>query len=67
MAHTAEKLNDAQLTQVAETSYESQKQDFVDEFKGRLKNSIEKGMGQVENGEHAPFDEAYKNELRSLV
>lgn len=67
MAHTIEKLNDDQLTQVAEASYEAQKQDVVEEFKGRLKGSIERGLAQVENGECAPIDDAYKNSLRSLV
>ncbi len=67
MAHIVEKIDDTQLTQVAERTYENQKQDIVDEFKCRLKNSIEKGLVQVENKEYAPFDEAYKAELRSRV
>lgn len=36
-------------------------------FKDRLGRSIERGLRQVEQGQTAPFDEAYKKELRSLV
>ena len=67
MPYTAKKLDDAQLTQIAETTYDAQKREIVDEFKGRLKNSTEKGMAQVENGNFSPFDEDYKTKLRSLI
>jgi len=67
MAQTAKKLDDAQLTQVAESSYEDQKQEIVDGLKGQLKDSIDQGMAQVENGDCAPLDDAYKKQLRSLV
>jgi len=67
MAQTIEKINDAKLTHVVESTWESQKQAAVDESKKRLKNSVEVGMAQVQDGEHAPLDEAYKKEIRSLV
>ena len=67
MTQTAKEISDAKLTHAAEATWEDQKQDAINEIKAALKDSIDTGMTQVQNGEHAPLDEAYKKEMRSLV
>ncbi|WP_417798988.1 hypothetical protein [Terasakiella pusilla] len=67
MTKTHKALNDERLTQMLETLDEGLRQDVVAEFQGHFRSSIERGLVQVQNGEYASIDEAYKNDLRLLI
>lgn len=51
---------DKRLTQFAERVYEEQKEDFVRDLAERIKNSIDIGMTQVENGECMSVEDSKK-------
>ena len=66
MPDTSAQLDDGQLTQIAEAAYEAQRPDTVKGFKKRLRNSIETGLRQIEEGDCMPFDEDCKSKIRSM-
>ena len=57
------RFDDQQVTSVAQSALEPE----IKSFEQQLKASIRTGLEQVAHGECAPFDDAYKAEIRALV
>lgn len=51
-------IEEQELTKFARHVYEEQKEDFVKDLAERIKNSIDIGMAQVENGECMSLEES---------
>ena len=58
MAIATTTIEEQELTEFAEYVYEEQKEDFVKDLAERIKNSIDIGMSQVENGECMSVEES---------
>ena len=58
MAIATTTIEEQGLTEFAEYVYEEQKEDFVKDLAERIKNSIDIGMSQVENGECMSLEES---------
>ena len=58
MAIATTTIEEQKLTEFAEYVYEEQKEDFVKDLAERIKNSIDIGMSQVENGECMSLEES---------
>ena len=58
MAIATTTIEEQELTEFAEYVYEEQKEDFVKDLAERIKNSIDIGMSQVENGECMSLEES---------
>ena len=56
-------FDDQQVTSVVQSALEPE----IKSFEQQLKDSIRTGLEQVERGEYAPFDDAYKAEIRALA
>ena len=58
MAIATTTIEEQELNKFAEHVYEEQKADFVKDLAERIKNSIDIGMAQVENGECMSIEES---------
>lgn len=60
-------IDASKIQTLAERAYVEQKDEIIEGFKAQLVSSIQTGLAQIESGDVAPFDEDYKNKLRSLI
>ena len=63
--NTLQAINDDQLTQVAEQAYIDQKDDFICEFKSKLKQSLATAQTQLKNGQSMNFDD-FKERVQAI-
>jgi len=63
--NTLQAINDDQLTQVAEQAYIDQKDDFICEFKSKLKQSLATAQVQLKNGQSMNFED-FKAKVQAI-